>query len=590
MALHPVTQYAMDAIEHKTVVGESERLACLRHLHDMARAGQIDKPLATRIRKATNKKLPARDRAFPWMFDADKANKIYTWFKYCHHVEGPLSGQPIELIPAHKFDLGSIFGWVHAKTKLRRFEKAYIQEARKNAKTTRLAGVADYLMVGDGEESPQVFAAAVDRAQARILYKSAIAMARKSPDIKKRLKIGRAETSHITRGGIMTPLSKDTKNKDGLNPSGAIIDEYHAHPTSEIYDLLWSAWGQRAQALMAIITTAGFDTESPCFKEYSYCKQILGGIVPNERYFVMIRELDKDDDEHDPAVWIKANPLRAFTKTGLAKLKEQHDEAFGSHDTAKIRNFRVKNLNLWVNASDDSYIGEYIHKWDELAISREEFLEKTKGKLTITGLDLSKKIDLTADGFIFILDDDRVAVTARGFLPEEAVTRHEKTDKIPYKDWARDGWVIITDGDVTDYRKVEAHIHDCELDNQWQVHEIAYDPYAATHLANEMQDDGYSMVEIRQTMASLSEATKLFRELVASGKLVHDGSPLLRWCISNAVQIIDSKENVMISKRKAVDTKRVDLLTAIITALVRVQVLREASDFSEYVKSDDFGF
>jgi phage terminase large subunit-like protein len=91
-------------------------------------------------------------------------------------------------------------------------------------------------------------------------------------------------------------------------------------------------------------------------------------------------------------------------------------------------------------------------------------------------------------------------------------------------------------------------------------------------------------------MASLSEATKLFRELVASGKVVHDGSPLLRWCISNAVQIIDSKENLMISKRKAVDTKRVDLLTAIITALVRVQVLREASNFSAYVKSDDFGF
>lgn len=591
-SLHPVTQYALDAVEKKIVVGQSERLACVRHLHDLARAGQLDKAMSARVRKATKGKVPGRDTKFQWIFDEDKANKIYTWFKYCHHVEGPLSGQPIELIPAHKFDLGSIFGWVHKKTKLRRFEKAYIQEARKNAKTTRLAGVADYLMVGDGEESPQVFAAAVDRAQARILYKSAIAMARKSPDIKKRLKIGRAETSHITRGGMMTPLSKDTKNKDGLNPSGAIIDEYHAHPTSEIYDLLWSAWGQRAQALMAIITTAGLDTESPCYKEYSYCKQILAGSVPNERYFVMIRELDKNDDEHDPSVWIKANPLRASTKAGLQKIKEQHDEAFGSHDTAKIRTFRVKNLNIWVNSTEDSYIGDYILKWDDpkINIGREKFLELTKGKLTIVGLDLSKKIDLTADGFIFVLDDGRVALTARGFLPEEAVTRHEKTDKIPYRDWARDGWLIVTEGDVTDFRKVEAHIHDCELDNSWQVHEIAYDPYQATYLANEMQDDGYTMVEVRQTMPNLSEPTKLFREMVASGKLVHDGSPLLRWCIANAVQIVDSKENIMISKRKAVDTKRVDLLAAIITALVRVQVLHEATNFSEYVKSDDFGF
>jgi phage terminase large subunit-like protein len=247
-------------------------------------------------------------------------------------------------------------------------------------------------------------------------------------------------------------------------------------------------------------------------------------------------------------------------------------------------------LNIWVHSTEDSYIGEYIHKWDDLAVSREVFAELTRNQLTIVGLDLSKKIDLTADGFIFALPDDRIALTARGFMPEEGVTRHEKTDRIPYRDWARDGWVIITEGDVTHYGKVQEHIHDCELDNTWHVHEVAYDPYAATHLANLMQDDGYSMIEIRQTMASLSEATNLFREMVASGKIVHDGSPLLRWCISNAVQIVDTKENIMISKRKAVDTKRVDLLTAIITALVRLPVLREASSFAEYVKSDEFGF
>ena len=592
MKIHPVTQYALDAVERRLVVGQAEWLACLRHLHDLARAGQLDAALTARLRKATSSKIPKRDKTFGWVFDEEKANKIFAWFAYCHHVEGPLSGQPINLIPAHKFDLGSMFGWVDRKTKLRRFEKAYLQEGRKNAKSTRLSGVANYLMVGDGEESPSVYCAAVDKKQARIVYRTAMAMARKSPDIKKRLKIRDYEISHATRGGQMAALSKDTKNKDGLNPSGVILDEYAAHPTSEIYDLLWSAWGQRAQALMTIITTAGLDTESPCFKEYSYCKQILHRSLPqqNERYFVMIRELDLGDDEHNPAVWIKANPLRASTKAGLARLKEQHDEAFGSHDPAKIRTFRVKNLNIWVHSTEDGYIGEYIHKWDELAVSREEFAELTRGRDSIVGLDLSKKIDLTADGFIFALDDNRVALTARGFIPEEAVTRHEKTDRIPYRDLAKDGWVIITDGDVTDYRKIESHIHDCELNNGWHIHEIAYDPYAATHLASEMQDDGYTMVEIRQTMPNLSEATKLFRELVASGKIVHDGSPLLRWCISNAVQIVDSKENLMISKRKAVDTKRVDLLTALITALVRLPVLREMSNYAEYVNSEDFGF
>ncbi len=352
---HPCTQYALDVVEGRRVVGQSERLACQRHLDDLARQGS---------------------ESFPWIFDEAKADKIYDWFHYCHHVKGPLAGQPIDLLPFQKFDLGCVFGWVHKDTGFRRFEKSYNQRARKNAKSTEMSGIALYLMAGDKEESPEVYCAAVDREQARIVWKDARIMGQKSPDIRKRLKILNYSITHITRGGELKALSKETKNKDGLNPSGVIIDEYHAHPTSEIYDLLWSAWGQRSQALMAIITTAGFETvENPCHDEYEYCKKILAKIVNNERYFVMIRELDPKDNEHDPANWIKANPLRAATPEGLAKLKEQHDEAFGSGIPEKIRNFRVKNLDIWVNETENSYIGEYITRWDGLAVSREKFIE-----------------------------------------------------------------------------------------------------------------------------------------------------------------------------------------------------------------------
>jgi phage terminase large subunit-like protein len=587
--MNPATQYAIEAVELTRVVGNAERMACIRHLYDLARSGQLEQDLIERVRSVMGT-IPDRDDNYPWRFDDLKADRIYRWFTYCHHVEGPLAGQPIELIPAHKFDMGCIFGWVHKDTGNRRFEKAYIQEARKNAKTTRLASVANYLMVGDSEEAPAVYPAAVDKKQARILYRASMAMARKSPDIRKRLKIRDYEMSHVTRGGQMTPLSKDTKNKDGLNPSGAIIDEYHAHPTSEIYDLLWSAWGQRAQALMTIITTAGMDVESPCYKEYTYCKQILAGDIANDRYFVMIRELEKNDDEHNPSNWIKSNPLRAITPAGLARLQEQHDEAFGSKDPAKIRTFRVKNLNIWIHGNEDTFMGEYMSKWDQLAVSREEFLMLTKDRLCLVGVDLSKKIDLTADGHVFALPDGRVAITATGFIPDAAITRHEKTDKIPYKDWIRDGWVIKTDGEVTDYHRLQTHLQDMEIERGWKIHEMCYDPYNATHFANEMQDLGYTTIEIAQWMKILSEPTKLFREMVAEGKIVHDGSPLLKWSVGNAMQIVDSKENIMISKKKAGDTRRIDPLAAVIDALVRLPVLREIEDFTKYVNSNDFGF
>lgn len=553
--IHPCTKYALDVVTGLLVAGRSEIQACQRHLNDLRRQGED---------------------GFPWVFDEEKASRIYRWFNHCKHVEGPLAGQPIDLLPFQQFDLGCIFGWVHRETGYRRFEKAYIQEARKQGKSTIMSGLALYLMCGDREESPAVFCAAVDKEQARIIYRSAMAMAQKSPDIRKRLKIRNYEIAHLTRGGQMRALSKETKNKDGLNPSGAIIDEYHAHPTSEIYDLIWSAWGQRAQALMAIITTAGFDTEqNPCHKEYEYCKRILDGSITNERYFVIIRELDKDDDEHDPANWIKANPLRAATPAGLARLKEQHDEAYGSQDPVKIRNWRVKNLSIWVNESEDSYIGEHLPKWDELAVSREEFGRLTRGLPCNVGVDLSKKIDLTADAFLFWLPDGRIAVTAHGFIPEETVQRHEKTDKVPYFAWVSAGWVTATPGNVVDYHAVQTHIQDMELENEWKVREICFDPYNATHFANEMMADEYTCVEIRQGMKTLSEPTKAFREAIMEGNLVHDGSPVFKWCLANAVEEADSNENIKLSKRNASDTKRIDLLSAAINAMVRLPALKE---------------
>lgn len=568
--VHPTTQYALDVVEGRQVAGTSEMLACKRHLADLERQDT---------------------EGFPWVFDEEKANRIFTWFNFCVHLEGPKAGQPVKLEPFQQFDLGSIFGWVHKDTGFRRFEKAYLQMGRKNGKSTIMSGVALYLMAGDREENPAVFCAAVDKEQARIIYRAAKAMAQKSPDIRKRLKIRDYEISHISRGGQLRALSKETKNKDGLNPSGAILDEYHAHPTSEIYDLLWTAWGQRSQALMVIITTAGFEVENnPCHKEYLLCKQILTKIVTNERYFVSIRELDKGDDEHDPKNWIKANPLRASTPEGLEKLKQQHDEAFDSQDAAKIRSFRVKILNVWVNEKNDGYIGPYLEKWKSLVIPRKEFWELVRGRSCAVGSDLSKKIDLTGCGFVFVLDDGRVAISSMGFIPEDAVARHEKTDRVEYRDWIRNGWVMETQGDVTDYQYIKTFLFDQELEYGIKIFEFCYDPYNATHFANEMTEEGYTCVEIRQGVRTLSEPTKLFRELIMNGKIVHDGNPCLTWCLDNAVVVQDNNENIKLSKKNVSDNQRIDLLAAVINAMVRLQALQDATNFSNYIKSGDFSY
>ena len=279
--LHFTTTYALECLEHKRVAGNMERLACLRHLRDLARAGQLPKGLIKRVEAASGQTVPKKEAAFPWRFDEGQADFVAVeWFASLRHVKGRLVGKPIQLIDTHRWEISMIFGWVSQSEKIkrtngrvvgvRRFRKAFVTEARKNSKTTRGAGIGLYMLVGDMEASPEVYCTAVDRKQARVLYNAAKEMADGSRDIKNRLKVGKYEINHKARGGEMVAFSGDVKNKDAFNPSCAFVDEYHAHPTSELYDLLESAQGQRLQPLMYVITTAGMDVESPCHREYDY--------------------------------------------------------------------------------------------------------------------------------------------------------------------------------------------------------------------------------------------------------------------------------------------------------------------------------
>ena len=150
--------------------------------------------------------------------------------------------------------------------------------------------------------------------------------------------------------------------------------------------------------------------------------------------------------------------------------------------------------------------------------------------------------------------------------------QHEHSDRVPYKSWAADGWCTLTSGAVTDYNYIKSHIHDSEFDSGLAIKEVCFDPYNASHFTQELEAEGYERVEIRQGVQTLSEPTKKFRELVLQGRVVHDGSPLLTWCLSNAVEVVDNNGNIKLSKKHKDDSQRIDLAAAVINALVRAMV------------------
>ena len=565
-------QYSKDCIADTRHVCQKHRWACERFLKDLKKSGT---------------------KEFPYIFDEEKALRFFEWAALHKHTKGVLAGEPIEFTPIQRFIFGNVYGWVHQNTGLRRFRKAYWQVARKNAKSQSLAIVGDYELMALGEPMSEVYIGATKSMQAKIIYNEVVAMLKRCPLLKDKWHESYGVIRHPKSDSILRALSKDDgKTGDGLNPQCGLIDEYHAHPTDEILEVINTGMVARRQPLLFISTTAGTNFGGPCYRvEYPLVEKILDPSLDFDvaDYFCMVNELDRDqegnliDDVKDEECWVKANPIAATYPEGLANIRSKLASALESPE--KMESFLTKNMNLWVNQSAMSYMD--MAKWKERGAITKIPVD-LYGRSAYVGIDLSKRIDLTAAGIIVPIDVDsavQYVVRAHGFIPEDTVAVHEKTDKVPYRAWAKAGYLTITPGDVVDYRFIESWIHETTDDLGVNVKELCYDPYNATHFAQDFDAQGITTVEVRQGMRTLSEPTKAFREEAYRGNILHEPNPLLDWAVSNAVTKRDHNENIILDKEKS--TNRIDPIAAVINAFSRARVTAE-EDMSDYVLSDDF--
>ena len=572
-------QYAKDCINDTKHCCQKHRWACERFLRDISREGTDE---------------------FPYIFDDAKAERFYKWASLHKHTKGVLVNTPIIFTPIQRFIFGNIYGWVHKDTGYRRFTKAYWQVGRKNAKSQSLGLVGDYELMALGEDNSEVYIGATKTLQAKIIYNEVIAMLKKSSALfKGKWKEAYSTIVHIKSNSIMRALSKDDgKTGDGLNPQCGLIDEYHAHPTDEILEVIKTGMIARRQPLLFIITTAGNNLGGPCYRiEYPLVSQILNPDIEFDipDYFCMVNELDRDeegnliDDINDEECWIKANPIAATYEVGLKNIRSNYMSAIKSPE--KMVSFMTKNMNIWVKQSAQSYID--MAKWKARGKLNEDFENELGISLygydAYVGIDVSKTIDLTAAGIVIpvnINNSKKFITLAHGFIPEETVQTKERTDKIPYRLWSERGWLTITPGEIVDYRFMTKWIEETLNKYGLNIKDVCYDPYNATHYTQELESNkGWGIVEIRQGIITLSEPTKSFRAETYQGNILHPTNDLLDWAISNAVTKVDAQENIMLDKAKS--TERIDPIAAIINAYTRAKVAAD-DDLSEYIMSNEF--
>ncbi len=586
---HPAAVYAKQVVRGRLreQCGQYEILACQRFLDDLKRQDT---------------------EGFPYVFDVTRADRILRWFRHCIQVRGVDAGKPIALEPWQVFDLSNLYGWVHRDTGARRFKVSYSKRARGNYKSTEKSGQCLYHMCADAiyppghpeaarfEMEPEVECAAVDKPQAMRVFGDAKKIAQASPSIRRHLRIPRSNpVVHLTRGGFMRALSKETKNKDSGAPSYFVVDEYHAHLTSEIYDIGKSGFGKRPQALLDCITTAGDDAQrKPCYAEEMNLKAMLRREIPmDETYYVMIREIDETDNPHDESCWVKANPcLRygsEYARYLLDEIRSEHTTAYSFNDPYKIRNFLTRRMDRWQAGAVNRYLDEMqLAKARESQVSREVFAAMTDGKACWGGFDLGKRVDLTGAAAVWLLEGGVVAVKMQGFMPAEGVERHEKTDRVPYKAWASGGYVTVTPGAVTENGWVDEWLTAGERAHGWRIAQTGYDGHNATDLAISMNDRRSNedfCVEIYQSCSGQNLAVKGFRDLLMQGKLVIEESPLAMWCLANAVETVNGNGDSRLSKKHKDDTERIDPLAACMNALTLALRRRDNPTLADRLQS-----
>jgi phage terminase large subunit-like protein len=549
------------------------------------------------------------DPDWPYAFDAAAAQRICDYIARLRHVKGQWAGLPIELTPSQAFSLACVFGWKRKADGLRRFRTVYEEEPRKNAKTTKLAGVGLYMLTADGEWGAEVYSGATKKDQARIVFEIAQQMARIDGEFRARFGLEVLTHSLVVRdtGSKFVPLSAEGETLDGLNVFCALIDELHAHKTRLVHDVLDSGAGARAQPLLWKITTAGSNRAGVCYDERTYLTKILNAVLlrhegmgykvegaaeDDETYWGIIYTIDDTDDPLDEASWAKANPLYGVS-VDVEDMRRMAAKA--RVQAAAMVEFLTKRLNVWVGAAAPWM---NMLAWEGCA-DRTLAAEAFTGATCVIGLDAAFKKDLFAAMRVFwrsAPDGRHYYAFGRYYMPQGLLDQ-KGWEQVAA--WAREGWIRTTPGDVLDIEAVREDLlgsaacakrgvtadrlcgdaaGDCRT---FEVAEVAFDPAQLTQFAGELLEDGIQAVELRPTVLNFSPAMKELEELIAAKRFHHTGDPVLAWAISNVTCYRDQKDNIYPRKEQA--AAKIDPAVALLMALARAMANPEpaASVYAE---------
>jgi phage terminase large subunit-like protein len=480
---------------------------------------------------------------------------------FCKHTKSPFNGMPFILELWEKAILQTAYGFKMADSGLRRFNEVILLIARKNGKTTFVAGIdlAEFFLSRGGVD---IVCASNTTEQANILFEEINNMREQSPALSKETR-SKKNIYHIyspkTKNKIKK-LSAQSRNKDGYNIEVGCIDEVHEMTDSKVYDAIKQSQSTKKEPLIFIITTEGTTIGGFLDSKLDYARKMLKGEIEDNRVLPWLYTQDSTKEIYeDPTTWQKSNP-----SIGVVKLKNYLEDVMNKskHDLSTRVTMLCKDFNI-KQADSGSWLS-----FDDLNNEDKYSIDDLRDSYAIGGVDLSSTTDLTAAVLVIQKRDNNMKfVIPHFFMPSEVVEKRIKEDNVPYDIWIKKGFVTLTDG----------HQNDFSLVTQWFMKMIqtygirplwvGYDPWNSQYWIKEMGDLGFNMEKVRQGIYSLSEPMKILEADLKNNVLNYNNNPILKWCLANTQAKVDLNGNIQPSKLNS-KYKRIDGTVALIIAYV----------------------
>lgn len=485
---------------------------------------------------------------------------IEMWPRFFRHTEGEWQDQPFVLAQWQEIIVRLLCGWKNAAG-FRVFRRLILWVGKKNGKSEFLAALGLLFWIFDGEKGGQGYCMASTEEQADVVFGKMKTMIGFSPRLAANVNVYSDSLWLARLLSRFKLLTGKAKGKHGISASVIVGDEMHEWPSGDLYTTLHQSTSARRQPIELLGSTAGFKGEGYGPHIWSLSENILAGTIDDPTTLVVIFAVPQDADWTDEKLWHLANPNLGVSP----KIEFLRTECAAAKLNPRLENdFRRYYCNQW---TEDVIRWLPADVWNANTIAEDGWKDMDRrllGQRCFGALDLSTSRDVTAWLLLFppAEQNGRWSVLCRFFVPEYALLERGRRGLVNFEDWVRAGAMKTTPGKTIDYATIREQV--LADSSNYQIEAIGFDPWRAHQLAQEMEQDGARVVEMRQGIPTLGEPSMELERMLYDAELDHGGHPVLTWMAGNCAIWIDRNGNFKPDKAKSAE--KIDGMTALVMA------------------------